>query len=152
MTKAGKIITILLWIIIIISAVLIVSLMASISDNAADPAMGGWINTNLIWSYILLILGAGFALLFSVFHMITDIRAAKKGLMALVFVGAIVLIAYLFASDEIPQFIGVQKYIDNGTLTPVIAKWIDTGLIITYILLGLAILSIAFSSVSRLFK
>jgi len=152
MTKAGKIITILLWIIILISAVLVVSLMANISENPADPAMGSWINSNLIWSYILLIFCAGVAILAALFHMITDIHAAKKGLMAFLFLGVVLLVAYLLASDEIPQFIGVQKYIDNGTLTTTIAKWIDTGLYLTYILLGLAILSIAFSSVSRLFK
>ncbi|MDD4756177.1 MAG: hypothetical protein PHG29_08860 [Prolixibacteraceae bacterium] len=152
MTKAGKIITILLWIIIIISAVLVVSLMANISENQADPTMGGWINTNLFWAYILLIFGAGVAILFALFHMVTDIHAAKKGLMAFVFLGAVLLIAYLLASDEIPQFIGVQKYIDNGTLTPMVAKWVDTGLYLTYILLGLAIISIVFSSISRIFK
>ncbi|NLB26060.1 MAG: hypothetical protein GX820_05125 [Bacteroidales bacterium] len=126
--------------------------MANISDSAVDPVMGGWINTNLIWAYILLIFGAGVAILFSIFQMVSDINQAKKGLMSIVFLGAVVLIAYLFASDEIPQFIGVQKHIDEGTLTPVIAKWIDTGLYITYILLGLAILSVAFSSVRRLFN
>jgi hypothetical protein len=152
MTKAGKIITILLWVIIIISAVLIVSLMANISENKVDPTMGGWINSNLAWAYILLIFGAGVAVLSGIFHMFTDINAAKKGLMALVFLGAVVLIAYLLASDEIPQFVGVQKYINDGTLTPGVAKYIDTGLYVTYILLGLAVLSIVFSSVSRLFK
>jgi uncharacterized protein involved in high-affinity Fe2+ transport len=106
----------------------------------------------LFWAYILLIFGAGVAILFALFHMVTDIHAAKKGLMAFVFLGAVLLIAYLLASDEIPQFIGVQKYIDNGTLTPMVAKWVDTGLYLTYILLGLAIISIVFSSISRIFK
>ena len=66
MAKAGKIITILLWIIIIISAVLIVSLMANISENQADPTMGGWINS-ICMAYFLLIFGAGVAILAGLF-------------------------------------------------------------------------------------
>jgi hypothetical protein len=152
MVKLGRIVTIFLWVLIIVSAVLVVSLMANISENEADPIMGGWINSNLIWAYILLVFGVGVIILAGLYHMITDIHAAKKGLISLVFLGAVALISYLLASDEIPQFVGVQKYIDNGTLTPQVAKLVDTGLYATYILLGLAILSIVFSSISRLFK
>lgn len=152
MVKLGRIVTIFLWVLVIISAILIVSLMANISENKADPVMGGWINSNLLWAYILLFFGVGVIILAGLFHMITDINAAKKGLISVVFLGAVALVAYLLASDEIPQFVGVQKYIDNGTLTPQVAKLVDTGLYATYILLGLAILSIVFSSISRLFK
>ena len=152
MTKVGKIVTILLWVLLIVSAVLVVSMMVNISGNEADPTMNSWINSNLVWAYILLAVGAGLAILAGLFHMVTDMRAAKKGIIALAFMGAVVLVAYLFASDAIPQFAGVQKFIDNGTLTSQVAKLVDTGLNVTYILLGLALLSIVFSSVTRLFK
>lgn len=152
MEKVGKIVTILLWVLLIVSAVLVVSLMTNISENEADPTMGSWINSNLIWAYVMLAIGAGIAVLAGLFHMATDIKAAKKGLISLVFLGAVALVSYLVASDQIPQFMGVQKFINDGTLTPQVAKMIDTGLYATYILLGLAILSIVFSSVTRLFK
>jgi TRAP-type C4-dicarboxylate transport system permease small subunit len=152
MTKVGKIVTIILWVLLIISAVLIVSMMVNISENDADPTMGSWINSNLIWTYILMAIGAGIAVIASLFHMFTDIKAAKKGLISLVFLGAVVVVSYLLASDQIPQFIGVQKFINDGTLTSQVAKLVDTGLYATYILLGLAVLSIVFSSVTRLFK
>ena len=152
MGKTGKIVTIILWVLLIVSAVLIVSMMANISENEADPTMGGWINTNLIWAYVLMAVGAGVAIIAGIFHMFTDIKAAKKGLIALVFMGAVVLVSYLLASDEIPQFIGVQKFINDGTLTEQVAKLVDTGLYATYILLALAALSIVFSGVTRLFK
>jgi len=151
MDKSGKIVTILLWVLVIISAVLIVSLMANIGEDT-DPAMGSWINTNLIWAYILLAVGAGIAIISGLFHMFTDRKAAKGGLIALAFLGAVVLVSYLISSNAIPQFTGVQSFINDGTLTPTVAKWVDTGLHATYILLGLAVLSIAYSSVSRLFK
>ena len=152
MTKAGKIVTILLWVLIIISAVLVISLMANISENEADPAMRSWIDSNLIWAYILMFTGAGIAILAGLFHMITDIKAARKGLISLLFLGVVFLISYLLSSDEIPQFVGVQRFINEGILTPRVAKLVDTGLHATYILIALTILSIAFSSVSRLFK
>jgi uncharacterized membrane protein YkvA (DUF1232 family) len=152
MKKVGKVVTILLWVLLIISAVLIVSMMVNISENEADPTMGSWINTNLVWTYILMAFGAGVAILANIFHMFTDIKAAKKGLISVVFLGAVAIVSYLLASDEIPQFIGVQKFIDDGTLTEQVAKLVDTGLYATYILIGLAVLSIAFSSVTRLFK
>ncbi len=152
MTKVGRIVTILLWVLLIVSAVLIVSMMVNISENEADPTMSGWINTNLVWTYILMGIGAGIAILASLFHMITDIKAAKKGLLSLLFLGAVAVVSYVLASDEIPQFLGVQKFINDGTLTAQVARFVDTGLYATYILLGLAVLSIAFSSVTRLFK
>lgn len=152
MEKVGKIVTILLWVLLIVSAVLIVSMMVNISENEADPTMGSWINSNLVWSYILLAIGAGIAVLAGLFHMATDIKAAKKGLISLVFLAAVAVVSYLLASDTIPQFAGVQKFITDGSLTPQVAKMVDTGLYATYILLAIAVLSILFSSVTRLFK
>jgi hypothetical protein len=101
---------------------------------------------------VLLAIGAGIAILAGLFHMATDMKAAKKGLISLVFLVAVAVISYLLASDSIPQFAGVQKFINDGTLTTQVAKMVDAGLYATYILLALAILSILFSSVNRLFK
>jgi hypothetical protein len=152
MDKTGKIVTIILWALLIVSAVLIVSLMVNISENDLDPTMGSWINTNIVWAYILVALGAGVAILAGLFHTVTDKKATRGGIIALVFMGAVVLVSYLIASPEIPQFLGVDKFINDGTLNESVAKMVDTGLYATYILLALAILSIALSPVVRLFK
>ena len=153
MSKIGRIITILLWVLLLVSAVLIVSLMVNITEeNKQDPTMLSWVNSNLVWAYILVAVGAGVAVLAGLFHMVTDKKAARAGIIALVFLGAVAIVSYLLASPEIPQFIGVDKFISDGTLNEQVAKMVDTGLYATYILLALAILSIAFSSVTRLFK
>jgi hypothetical protein len=152
MSKTGKIVTIFLWVIIIVSAVLLVSLMANISENEQDPTMNSWINSTLVWSYILILVGAGVAIIAGLIQAVTDIRAAKKALMAIGFFAVILLVSYLLASDSIPQFLGVEDFINDGTLTAQIAKMIDMGLYATYILIGIAVLSIAFSSVTRLLK
>ncbi len=151
MFKTGRIVTILLWGLIIISAILVVSLMVNISENDQDPTMAGWVNTNIIWAYILLAIGAGIAIIFGLIHTFSDIKSAKSTLISLVFLGVVVLVSYLLASDAIPQFMGVQKFINDGTLTPQVAKLIDAGLILTYIMLGLAVLAIILSPVTRLF-
>lgn len=152
MSKTGKITTIFLWALLIVSAILIVSLMVNISENDTDPTMGSWINSNLVWGYILVAIGAGVATLAGLLHTFTDKKAAKGGIISLLFMGVVALVAYMMASPEIPQFIGVDKFINDGTLNESVAKMVDTGLYATYILLGLAILAIASSSVMRLFR
>jgi hypothetical protein len=150
MGKISKIITIVLWALIIVSAILIVSLVANINDtNDADPAMLSWINANLVWVYVLLIVGAGIATLFGLFHTVTNKQAAKSGLISLLFMGSVALVAYLLASPEIPQFIGIDKFIAEG-LTGDTVKLVDTGLLATYILIAIAVLSIALGPLIRL--
>ncbi|MCW4015118.1 hypothetical protein [uncultured Draconibacterium sp.] len=152
MGKTAKIVTIVLWALIIVSTILLVSLFVNISDVDTDPTMGRWINSNLVWSYILVAVGAGVAVLSGLFHMFTDKKATRSGLISLGFMAVVVLVAYLLASPEIPQFIGVDKFLADGTLNERVAKLTDTGLYATYILLGLAVLSVASSAVMRLFR
>ncbi len=152
MIKLGRILTILQWVLVAISAILVISLMVNISDVESDPNMGSWINTNLIWAYILLAFGAGAAIIAAILHTLTDKKAMKQSLISLGFLVVVAVISYLLASDAMPTFYGVERYIENGTLTPQISKWIGTGLYATYILLALAILGMVASSVSRLFK
>ncbi|KOH44757.1 hypothetical protein NC99_24170 [Sunxiuqinia dokdonensis] len=114
--------------------------------------MGAWINTTLTWSYILLGIGAVVAVVFALINTFTDKQAAKKGLMAVVFAGAVLAISYALASDAIPQFYGVDKFVEDGTLTNTVSKWIGTTLIATYVLLGLSVVAIATSAVTRVFK
>ena len=153
MGKTGKIVTVILWALLIVSAILLISLMVNVNEEVdTDPAMVSWVNTNLVWAYILVAVGAGVAVLAGLANMFTDKKAAKGGLISLVFMGGVLLISYLMASPEIPQFLGVEKFINDGTLNESVAKLVDTGLYATYILLGIAILSIAGMSVVRLFK
>jgi|JFJP01.1.fsa_nt_gi hypothetical protein len=152
MNKIGKYGTIILWAILVITAILAISFIANISDNEADPDMNSWLSTNLIWAYILLMLSIVILVGFAIYQMIVDFAGAKKGLMSLGLMVAVVLISYLIASDEMPNFLGVQKFIEDGTLTTSTMKWIDTGLIATYLVLGTSIVSIIYASVSRFFK
>jgi hypothetical protein len=150
MEKIGKIITIVLWALIIVSAVLVISLVANINDvNDADPAMLSWINANIIWVYALLIVGAGVAVFFGLLHTVTNKQAAKSGLISLLFMGSVALVAFLLASPEMPKFIGIDKFIAEG-LTASTVKLVDAGLIATYILFAIAVISIVVGPLVRL--
>jgi cation transport ATPase len=151
MGKTGKIVTYILWALLIVSTVLLVSLMVNISEQETDPAMLGWIDTNLVWAYILVAVGAGIAILSGLFNMFTDKSAAKKGLISIGFLAVVAIIAYTLASPVMPQFPGIQKAINDGLTTSTV-KLVDAGLIATYILLGLAILAIAVGPIMRLFR
>ena len=150
--KTEKIVTMLLWVLIIVSSVLIVSLVASINENEQNPVMNSWINSNLIWAYVLIIVGAGAAILFGLIQAITNLKAAKKALIAIGFFVVVILVSYLLASNSMPQFLGVEKFINDGTLTAQVVKLIDMGLYAAYILIGIAVLSITFSPITRLLK
>ena len=150
--KLNKVLNIVLWVLFAVSVFLIVSLMSNISDNDADPTMGAWINTNLIWVYILFVICAGLAVLFGIFQTLTDKKALKGSLVALVFLGLVGIISYSLADGSIPQFHGVEKFVASGELTPTISKWIGTTLYGTYILFFIAIIAMAASPIIKLFR
>ena len=150
--KTEKIAVVFLWGLIIVSAILIVSLIVCISGDEHTPAMNSWINVNLIWAYVLIFFGTGVAVFSDLVHVATDLKASKKALTAIGFFAGVILISYLSASNSIPQFLGAEKFINDGTLTAKTAKFIDMGLYATYILFGIAVLSIVFSSATRFFN
>jgi len=150
--KLEKVLNILMYVLLAVSAILIVSMMMNLSDDDADATMGAWINTNLSWSYLLLAASTIIAVVFALIHTFSDKAAAKKGLTALVFAGVVVAIAYVIASDAIPQFHGVEKFVADGSLTTTVSKWIGATLNATYILLFLTVIAIALAPLTRLLK
>jgi DMSO reductase anchor subunit len=149
MNKGNRLSYIILGVIIVVTAVLLVMLMSNISEVAKDPKMNTWISTSLTWAYILFFLAAGLALIFALLQLFADFKSAKGSLFGVGFMVIVVLVSYFLASGDMPKFPGVQKFIDDGTLTPNVSKWVDTGLITCYFLIGIAILSLIFSSLSR---
>ncbi|GET27537.1 hypothetical protein [Prolixibacter sp. NT017] len=147
-SKVTRILTIILWVMLALSAIFIVLLV----DKIDTPQQDSMINLNLRWSYILFGIAAIVAVGFSVFHMFSSGEKAKKSLMAIGVLAAVVIIASLLASSEIPNFYGAQTMVQKGTLTPEVAKFTDTLLYTTYILFGGAVLSVIYSGLSRFWK
>jgi hypothetical protein len=152
MEKIAKYINIFLWVIVGITAILAISFMTNISSDEKNPDMLSWLSTNLIWTYILLILSIIFLLGFGVIQLIANFKESKKALLSLVVIGVIVLVAYLLSSEAIPVFLGSEKFVEQGILTPKVSKWVDTGLFTTYVFFAISIVAIVYSSVRGVFK
>jgi hypothetical protein len=152
MAKTNKILRIIMWAIVLVSAILIVSLIANVNEDETNASMNQWIGTNLSWTYILFIAAAAIILFFSIYQMVTEKKALLNGLFVLGFFAVVLGISYIFTDDSIPQFLGAQRMIEEGTLTPKISQLISVGLNATYILFALAIGALIYSSVSRLLK
>lgn len=150
--KFAKVTTIVLWVLLGITVFLVISLLANIDENKSDAAMDTWINANLYWAYILFGAAIGIALVMELITTATDKKASKNALIAFVFMGAVVGLSYMFSDSSIPQFYGVEKFVENGDLTTNVSKWIGTGLIATYILSGLAVMGIIWSSIAGIFR
>jgi hypothetical protein len=102
------------------------------------------------WAYILLAIAAIAAVLFPLISIVTDVKAILRLLAILAGAAVLVLVSYyVFASDNPIDILG---YTGTDNSDPVTLKWIGTGLFSTYIIFGLALVSILYSEVAKLFK
>lgn len=150
--KFAKRTSMALWIMLAISLFLIISLFANLDPTASNGDTSKWIGANLYWSYILLITAIVAVLGLELVNALSDKKAAKNALVGIGLLAGVILISYLFSDTEMPNFLGAQKFIENGTVTPTILSWIGTGLIASYILFAIAVIAIIWSSVSNIFK
>ena len=149
--KIIKIISIILYVLMGVSIVLVALFYfgkvvpGTEGTNMEEPVITGKI---LVWAAILVIITAGLALIFPIINLVTNIKSAKRGLFILLGVAVLIFIAYTLASNEV---LSIPGY--NGTDNiPGILKLAGTGLFTTYILAGLAVLSILYSEIANYFK
>ena len=95
---------------------------------------------------VMLALVVGVTLLFSLFQLLTDLKAMKQALIWIVLAAIVIGISYNLASDKAITFLGVQL----GSAEE--SKMVGTGLYATYITGTLAILSIVFSPIIKIIK
>lgn len=150
--KFAKITTIMLWVLLAFSLFLIVSLLANLDPNTSDPGMLAWIGSNLYWSYILLGVVCIAAVVLEFLNTISDKKATKSALIGIGFLVGVIGVSYLFSDTEMPKFFGADKFVQDGTVTPTILLWIGTGLIASYILFAISVLTIVWSAISGFFK
>lgn len=147
----SRIVSIVFYIIIAVSAALgILYYAGGISPETQDAVYVEYVYTQpfLIWAYILFGLAAFFAAGFPLVKAIINPKSAKKAVVPILGILAIVAIAYSLASDEIMSIVGY----DGQDNVPSTLKYAGTMIITTYFLAGLAVLSIIFSEVAGLFK
>jgi hypothetical protein len=153
MKRTASLTNIVLWGLIMISALLCVLIITTIeSDIKPGVVAEKWISVSLYWSLGLCVVGGLLAL---VFAMIQLVENKKKTITTLLFFSLfllVLIVSYLMASSELPQFFGVEKFVENGSLTPVTSKLIGAGLIATYLLFAIAVLAVVVFSVLNSFR
>ena len=114
----------------------------------ADPDL---MNPFLSGTYVILIITVLFALAFPVMALFSDFRAKSRMLLA--FAGLIIVffISYALASGT-PEGAKAIQLFDKHGLGTVGSKMIGGGLILTYILVGAAVLATIYASFSTMFK
>ena len=143
----AKITKIILWVLIALS--LFFALMLFINTTEEDTT---WISNALSFTKIVLYLTIAATVISSLYIFVMIFLAKPKKalikLIPIVLLGVILLFAYIKASD-IP--LDMPNY-DGDANVPVQVKWSGTGLIMMYVFLGLAVLSIIYVEIARLFR
>jgi len=103
----------------------------------------------LVWAYILVAITLVIALIFSVIFMFSNTRNLVRGLLVLVGAAVLVGVAYMLGSDTPLQIVG---YEGTDNKDPQVLKLVDMGLISTYFVLGLVVLSIIYSEIAKYFR
>jgi hypothetical protein len=143
----AKVTKILLWVLIALSV--FYAIMLFVNASAENPK---WIVNSLTYTEVLLFIAAGAVILFSIINFILNLMSnPKKALLSLtpiVVLVAVFLFSYSNASDEV-LYMPTYEGTDN---VPGILKWSGAGLITAYVFFGLAIASILYVEIAKLFK
>lgn len=105
-------------------------------------------NTVMVWAYILLAITAALTILFPIVFFISN---PKKGLTAIIGLAGFAVL-YLIAYYGIANGNITGEVYEKFNITELTSRFIGAILYMTYILGGLAILSIFYAGISSLFK
>lgn len=128
----------------------VISLVLGIMYYTGGEMAGGepvYTNHILIWAAILAILAAGMSLLFPLAQIIMQPARGKGTLIGIVALVVVVLIAYGLASPEPLNFTT-----PNPNNVPTVLKNSGAGLITMYLLVGIGLVAILFTEISKSFK
>ncbi len=128
------------WILLGISAILLVVFFLLPHNTTSDPM----VDTYIIWAYVLVAI----ALVLVLFFLLLDVSKSKKSLITFIalIVGAVVLVAacWLLAPGG--------EVATNATYTPKVSKFSDAALYVTYAMVIAAIAAIIWSAISNAIK
>jgi hypothetical protein len=134
--------------------VLVIGILATITGvifalkyDAAEPEKSAFYqNITMYTTYFLFFIAALIAIGFALFQLIGNFKQAKVGLFAAAALAALFVITYMMSGPS--NSIVEQKF----AITPHMAKVIGSGLLSTYILVGITILSIMWTGIANKFK
>jgi hypothetical protein len=142
----SKILRIVLIVLMALSAFICVLFYVG-GESAPDQPT--FTNLYIVWAYVLTGLAVGFTVIFPIIQMITNPKNAKKGLMGILALGAVILVSYLLSSGDLLGIIDPEliEYDVPSTL-----KYAGTMLYTNYVLAGLAIVAMVYSEISKVLK
>ncbi|MDD2635240.1 MAG: hypothetical protein PHW82_07045 [Bacteroidales bacterium] len=133
--------------------------LATMTDMPADMKIlevektaDSWGALVLNASIVLLILCAVMAVGFAIYKFVVDaIDNPKSAIKPAVAIGAIALlvgVSYSLASDAIPEFLGAA----NFDITESVSRNVETSMIGMYILLGITVVALVYTELSRIWR
>ena len=108
--------------------------------------MENLINFGIILTYIMVGIAALTAVGFGVVKMIQNTENAKKTILTIGGLAAVLIISYFIAADNLPD--SYKKY----EITSETSKQVGMGLITFYVLIGSAMLAVLYSELSKAFS
>ncbi|MFO7938834.1 MAG: hypothetical protein R6U66_03690 [Bacteroidales bacterium] len=145
----SKVLRIVLLVLLLVSVVFTAMFYAGPTIMVGGDEAPVYTETFIIWAYALAGIAVALSLIFPIFQMISNPQKAKKGLLGVVLLGVVVLIAYMLAGDT-PLGITNPDLVHHDV--PSTLKQVGTGIQSMYLLIGLAIASILFTEVAKVFK
>ena len=115
----------------------------------------GIFNFGLSSAIALVIIAAIAMLLFGVFHVATNFKASRKGIIGLVVLAIIFFVSYTTDSGEVTSFIqpAVDKFkATGGVITADNLKFISGGITTVGVLMGIAVAAFVIAEIRNFFK
>lgn len=150
MWKANKFVTILLWVLALISVVLCAYAFircGNLNARTEQAEMMNAINPMFIWTYILIGLTALLAIVLPIPQVIQNPKSAIGIAVGILGFVLVVGIAYALASGAALPFAPGHAEVDESTI-----KFADVNIISTYIMLGAAIVVTVATSIWNVIK
>lgn len=142
--KISKIVLYILFGLSILVAVIFYFGSKEPKSPGSDILIPTFIGQSLNWSYLLLLIAAVLALIFPIISIFSNPKKLKGTLIGLLVIVVFVGIAYLLASDvPVPS----KEEAAASTL-----RIVDTGFIMLYVLLAVAVLGLLVSTIANIFK
>ncbi len=112
----------------------------------------GWGGLVLNFSMVLFIASTVIAIGFVIYNFIADAidnpKSAIKPVISVVIVGLIFILSYSMAGDLMPNFLGAK----NFDLTPSTIKWVETSLYAMYFFMGITVIALVYTELSRIWR
>jgi len=104
----------------------------------------------IMWAYLLVGIAALLSIIFPVIFFALNPKNAVKALVGLVGLGVVFLLGYLMADTT--AIVTATSALNSDFSDPSVLRFADTGIIATYLLFGVAVVSLLFTGVRSIFN